>query len=58
MRGVLAGLGYNLFGEKDNYYVPLAVALEIFQTSILIHYDIIDKADKRGCVDTIALRYR
>lgn len=57
LRGVLAGLGYNLFGKKENYYVPLAIALEIFQTSILIHDDIIDKADKRRGVDTIPLRY-
>lgn len=57
LRGVLAGLGYNLFGKKDNYYIPLAIALEIFQTSILIHDDIIDNADKRRGVDTIPLRY-
>ena len=58
LRGVLAGLGYNVFGKDDNYYIPLAIALEVFQTSILIHDDIIDKSDKRRGVDTIPLRYK
>lgn len=57
LRGVLAKLGYNLF-KKDDYYIPLAIALETFQTSILIHDDIIDKSDKRRGVDTIPLRYK
>ncbi|MBR3229628.1 MAG: polyprenyl synthetase family protein [Bacilli bacterium] len=58
LRGVLSGLGYSAFGGRDNYYMPLAVALEIFQTSILIHDDIIDKSDKRRGIDTIPLRYK
>ena len=58
LRAVLAGLGYNVFGGKDNYYIPLAIALEIFQTSILIHDDIIDKSEMRRGEDTIPLRYR
>ena len=58
LRGILVKLGYNLFGKTDNYYIPLAVALETFQTSILIHDDIIDKSDKRRGTYTIPLRYK
>ena len=58
LRGVLSKLGYNMTGKKDDFYLSLAVALEIFQTSILIHDDIIDKSDKRRGIDTIPLRYR
>lgn len=58
LRGVLSKLGYNVLGKSDSYYIPLAIALEIFQTSILIHDDIIDKSDMRRGVDTIPLRYR
>ena len=36
-----------LFGKDDDSYIDLAAALEIFQTAILIHDDIIDEADKR-----------
>ena len=57
LRGVLAGLGYNVFGKSDKYYIPLAIALEVFQTSILIHDDIIDKSSMRRGVDTIPVRY-
>lgn len=57
LRGVLAGLGYNVLGKSDKYYIPLAIALEVFQTSILIHDDIIDKSSKRRGVDTIPFRY-
>lgn len=43
IRGTLITLGYRLAG-KDNldYAIPLATAYEIFETSILVHDDIID----------------
>ena len=58
LRGVLVNIGYNLSSKNDDYFIPLSIALETFQTSILIHDDIIDKADRRRDIDTIPLRYR
>ena len=43
LRASLVALGYYSQKEDDNY-LPLATALELFQTSILIHDDIIDNA--------------
>lgn len=57
LRGTLIALGYQSFKDDDKY-LPLAMALEIFQTSILIHDDIIDKADKRRGLDTIPIKYQ
>lgn len=58
VRGYLVKLGQMLFGKDDDSYVDLAAALEIFQTSILIHDDIIDEADKRRGMDTINAKYK
>ncbi len=58
LRASLIALGYQSFGKDDDKYLPLGVALEIFQTSILIHDDIIDKADKRRGLDTIPVKYQ
>lgn len=58
IRAFLVSLGYNLSGSLDDNWVFLALALELFQTSILIHDDIIDNADKRRGVETIPLRYK
>ena len=58
LRACLIALGYQSFGEDDDKYIPLGCALELFQTSILIHDDIIDKADKRRGMDTIPLKYQ
>lgn len=58
LRACLIALGYQSFGKEDDKYLPLGVALEIFQTSILIHDDIIDKADKRRGLDTIPVKYQ
>ena len=56
---MLIGLGYKIMSDKtDNYYLPLALAYETFQTSILIHDDIIDSADKRRGKDTIPTVYK
>lgn len=58
LRASLIALGYQSFGDDDDKYLPLGIALEIFQTSILIHDDIIDKADKRRGLDTIPVKYQ
>lgn len=47
-----------LFGKDDDSYVDLAAAIEIFQTAILIHDDIIDEAEKRRGMDTINHKYK
>ena len=58
VRGYLVKLGQLLFGKDDDSYIDLAVALEIFQTAILIHDDVIDEADKRRGLDTINSKYK
>ncbi len=58
LRGCLIALGYQSFDNDDDKYLPLGIALELFQTSILIHDDIIDKADKRRGLDTIPVKYQ
>lgn len=57
VRGYLIKLGQLLFGKDDDSYVDIAAAIEIFQTAILIHDDIIDEADKRRGMDTINAKY-
>lgn len=57
VRGYLVKLGQILCGIDDDSYVELAAALEIFQTAILIHDDIIDEADKRRGMETINAKY-
>jgi len=54
IRGAMIKLGENIasLGEKNNY-LPLAVGYELFQTSILIHDDIIDKSEMRRNKPTI-----
>ena len=59
LRAILISLGYKMSSSKsDNIYIPLATAYEIFQTSILIHDDIIDESDKRRGIDTIPASYK
>lgn len=58
VRGYLVKLGQMLYGKDDDSYVDIASALEIFQTAILIHDDIIDNADKRRGMDTINAKYK
>lgn len=57
LRGALIALGYQSFKDDDKY-IPLGMAFEIFQTSILIHDDIIDMADVRRGISTIPVRYQ
>lgn len=56
LRGCLIDLGYRL-NKNDNYATPLAIAYETFQTSILIHDDIIDNATLRRGKETISKNY-
>lgn len=53
VRGTLVNLGYKIMNGNSNYSYPLATAFEIFQTSILIHDDIIDHDDLRRGKTTI-----
>lgn len=57
IRAILISLGYKMFGGTDDNYIPLAIAYETFQTSILVHDDIIDDATLRRGVDTIPVTY-
>ena len=58
LRAFLIALGYKTFSKSDdNKYLPLASAYETFQTSILIHDDIIDNADIRRGKFTIHSSY-
>ena len=53
VRGSLILLGYSLKNEDIKYALPLACAYEIFETSILVHDDIIDKDNLRRGKQTI-----
>ena len=55
IRGCLISLGEYLSGEGNNY-LNLALAYEMFQTSVLIHDDIIDNARMRRGKETIPRR--
>lgn len=58
LRGCLIDLGYKLSGENNNYSDALGVAYETFETSILIHDDIIDNATLRRGKETIPITYK
>ena len=53
IRGILVSIGYYLLKDNKSYSHDLALAYEVFQTSILVHDDIIDKDNKRRGTDTI-----
>lgn len=57
LRATLVALGYISSSHHDDYYLPLATAFELFQTSILVHDDIIDNASTRRGKDTIPTAY-
>ncbi len=57
LRASLIALGYKTFSNDDDKYLPLASAYETFQTSILIHDDIMDSADRRRGKITIPVSY-
>ncbi len=53
IRGILIMLGYYLKNNDITYSIPLSAAYEFFQTSILIHDDIIDNDNIRRGEKTI-----
>lgn len=54
IRGILVNLGYEMIkNQSSDYSMPLALAYEIFQTSVLIHDDIIDNDSHRRGKETI-----
>lgn len=58
LRALLIAVGYLIATKKDdNAYLPLAAAYETFQTSILVHDDVIDNADVRRGKKTIPKKY-
>ena len=57
LRAALIALGYISNGGDKDKYLPLSLAYETFQTSILIHDDIIDNADLRRGKITIPKSY-
>ncbi|NLC48542.1 MAG: 4-hydroxy-3-methylbut-2-enyl diphosphate reductase, partial [Tenericutes bacterium] len=57
LRGCLIDLGYKLSCNNDNYSNALSIAYETFETSILIHDDIIDNATLRRGKQTIPNTY-
>ena len=58
LRALLIALGYFIATKNDdNSYLPLAAAYETFQTSILIHDDVIDNAELRRGKKTIHKKY-
>lgn len=58
VRALLIALGYLSFSKsKDDSFLPLALAYETFETSVLIHDDIIDKATERRGKKTIPNSY-
>ena len=58
LRALLIALGYYIATKKEDcYYLPLAAAYETFQTSILIHDDVIDNAELRRGKKTIHKKY-
>ena len=62
IRGFLISLGYKMLKENIDYSYHLSLAYEIFQTSVLIHDDIIDNDNLRRGKKTIHysnyLKYR
>ena len=53
IRGFLIAFGYKMLKEDIKYSYDLSLAYELFQTSILIHDDIIDNDNLRRGKDTI-----
>ena len=58
IRGTLIRMGYMASGNNDDKYLDLAMAYELFETSILIHDDIIDESSLRRDKITIHEKYK
>ncbi|MBI2405117.1 polyprenyl synthetase family protein [Candidatus Gottesmanbacteria bacterium] len=58
IRGCLTILGYEMFGKKTSHeIIKAASAMEILQSSLLIHDDIMDRDTLRRGMDTIFTQY-
>ncbi len=58
IRGALSVFSYEMFGGRKRYAaIDMAVALELLQSAVLIHDDIIDRDDLRRGNPTIAKQY-
>jgi geranylgeranyl diphosphate synthase type I len=58
IRGVLVNLAYNLFSSKKSpHTVPLGAVMELFQSALLIHDDIMDRDQLRRGNDTVFYQY-
>jgi 4-hydroxy-3-methylbut-2-enyl diphosphate reductase len=59
IRGSLLMLGYRMArGQNEDYSLDLAAAYELFETSILVHDDVFDKAIQRRDVTTVHEKIR
>lgn len=58
IRGLLVRLGSELTGKKDLAWLDIACAMEVMQTAILIHDDVIDNATTRRGEITIHAKYK
>jgi len=58
IRGTLIRMGYMASGHNDDKYLDLAMAYELFETSILIHDDIVDESSLRRDKITIHENYK
>ena len=57
LRGVLANMGYYICGGEDiEYSDELALSLEVFQSSILIHDDLLDHGNTRRGKETVHVK--
>ncbi len=57
LRAVLVNMGYYIMGGKDVHFSDeLALSLEVFQSSILIHDDLLDHGATRRGKDTVHVR--
>ncbi len=57
LRAILVNMGYYIYGGKDvEYSDDLALSIEIFQSSILVHDDLLDHAETRRNKDTVHVR--
>jgi len=53
IRGAMIKLGEKIASGSDQYFLEVAAAYELFQTSILVHDDIIDRSETRRGRKTI-----
>ncbi len=63
IRGLFVSLGYGLFkgdapdGEEKNLLIQAGAAMELFQSALLVHDDIMDRDVKRRGMDSLFFQY-